>query len=44
MADSNEVTVAYLKEGAAVVLDHHVFDSRIGWVRKNAWNQPLLRL
>ena len=44
MADSNEVAVAYLKEGAAVVLDHHVFDSRIGWVRRKAWKQPTLWL
>ena len=45
MAGSKEVTVASLgKEASAVVLDHHIFDSRIGWVRRNAWKQPSLRL
>ena len=44
MAESNEVAVAYLKEGAAVVLHHHIFYSRTGWVRRKAWKQPTLWL
>ena len=39
-----EVAATHSKEGAKIVLDHHVFDSRAGWVRRKAWSQPMLRL
>ncbi len=44
LADKIEVAVTHSKEGAAIVLDHHIFDSRAGWVRRKAWSQPMLRL
>ena len=44
LADKIEVAMTHSKEGAAIVLDHHIFDSRAGWVRRKAWSQPMLRL
>ena len=44
MPGNVEVAVTYLKEGVAVVLDHHIFDSRAGWVKRQAWKQPTMRL
>ena len=38
------VKIAYIKNEAAIVLDHHIFDSKAGWVKRNAWKQPTLRL
>ena len=42
--ESHRVAATHSKEGAKIVLDHHVFDSRAGWVRRKAWSQPMLRL
>ena len=34
--DKTEITVIQLNEGAAVVLDHHIFDPKTGWVKEKA--------
>ena len=40
----NEVAMTQLKDGAAVVLEHHIFDPKSGWVKGVLWEQPALRL
>lgn len=44
VAGIEDIEVAYIKHEAAIVLDHHIFDSTAGWVRRSAWKQPTLRL
>ncbi len=44
ISDKAEITMIQLNEGAAVVLDHHIFDPKTGWVKERAWRHPTLRL
>ena len=44
ISDKTEIAMVQLNEGAAVVLDHHIFDPKIGWVKERAWKQPTLQL
>ena len=44
LSDNTEVALKRLRTGAAVILEHHVFDSRSGWVQREAWKQPKIRL
>ena len=41
---NDEVAITRLKDGAAIVLDHHTFDPESGWVKEIAWKQPALQL
>ena len=44
LSDNTEVALTRLRVGAAVVLEHQISDSRIGWVQRKAWKQPKIRL
>ena len=44
VAGAEDIKVAYIKHEAAIVLDHHIFNSMAGWVKRNAWKQQTLRL
>ena len=41
---STQVAMMQLKVGAAVVLEHHIFDPMTGWTKRKPWEHPRLRL